>query len=236
VTAVDPNLKLPFTMQWNVAIERELGAKQTTYVGSDARRLLREDIIIPPLLVGLGAGASVQATRNGGFSHYNALQVQFQRRMSHGLQALMSYSLAKSSDLGSRDESGATAASVGQIVLPPLTPSAFDILHSLAGAVSYEIPAPAWGRVGNAILKGWAVDGLLRVSSAWPINVTIGQVSPVFGQYQTQPDIVPGQPYWLAAPTQPGGKILNPAAFARPPAGQTGNTRGHHAQLHRSRC
>jgi hypothetical protein len=143
--------------------------------------------------------------------------------MSHGLQALVSYSLAKSSDLGSSDENGATAASVSQIVLPPLTPSAFDIRHSLSGAVSYELAAPAWGRVANAILKGWAGDGLLRVTSAWPINVTIGQVSPVFGQYRTQADIVPGQPDWLAAPTQPGGKVLNPAAFTRPTAGRTGN-------------
>jgi hypothetical protein len=226
VAAVDPNLKLPFTMQWNAAIERELGAKQTltaTYVASDSRRLLRQDIIIPPLLVGIGAGGTVRATRNGGYSHYNALQVQFQRRMSHGLQALVSYNLAKSSDLGSSDESGATAASVSQIVLPALTPSAFDMRHSLSGAVSYELPAPAWGRVGNAILKGWAVDGLLRVTSAWPVNVTIGQVSPVFGQYETQPDIVPGQPYWLAAPTQPGGRVVNPAAFTRPQQGQTGD-------------
>jgi hypothetical protein len=77
--------------------------------------------------------------------------------------------------------------------------------------------------VGDAILKGWAVDGLLRVASAWPINVTIGQVSPVFGRYQTQPDVVSGQPYWLAAPTQPAGKVLNPAAFTRPLPGQTGD-------------
>lgn len=82
---------------------------------------------------------------------------------------------------------------------------------------------PAWGRAGTAIMKGWAVDGLLRVSSAWPINVTIVEFSPAFGPYSTQPDIVPGQPYWLAAPTQPVGKVLNPAAFTPPPVGQTGN-------------
>jgi hypothetical protein len=223
--AVDPNLHLPFTMQWNAAIEREIGARQTltaTYVGSDGRRLLRQDRISPQLLVDLGIGF-VQATRNAGYSHYNALQVQFQRRMSRGLQALVSYNFAKSSDLGSDDTSGFSAASVSQVVLPPLTPSGFDIRHSIAGAVSYEIPAPAWGRVANAIVKGWAVDGLVRVSSAWPINVTIGEFSPVFGPYSTQPDIVTGQPYWLAAPTQPGGKVLNPAAFTHPAAGQTGD-------------
>jgi hypothetical protein len=43
--------------------------------------------------------------------------------MSHGLQAPVSYNLVKSSDLGSDDSSGGTVASVGQLVLPSLTPS-----------------------------------------------------------------------------------------------------------------
>jgi hypothetical protein len=85
--------------------------------------------------------------------------------MSHGLQALISYNLAKSNDLGSDDQSGLAAASVSQVMLPSLTPSDFDIRNSIAGAVSYEIPAPAWGHIGNAILRGWVVDGLVRVSA-----------------------------------------------------------------------
>ena len=79
------------------------------------------------------------------------------------------------------------------------------------------------GDVGNAILKGWAVDGLVRVTSAPPINVTVREISPVFGPYRTQADIVPGQPYWIADATQPSGTALNPAAFAPSPAGETGN-------------
>jgi hypothetical protein len=225
VSAVDPNLGLPFTMQWNAAIERDLGAKQTltaTYVGSDARRLLRQDTI-RPLVVSLGNTSPVFATRNAGYSHYNALQIQFQRRMSHGLQALVSYSLAKSSDLGSSDANGLVAARVSDIVLPPLTPSDFDIRHTLAGAVSYEIPTPPWGRAGKAILGGWAVDGLVRATSAPPINVTVRGFSPVLGLYIAQADIVPGQPDWIADLSQPSGKALNPAAFASPPLEQTGN-------------
>ncbi len=45
-TAFDPHLQLPVTLQWNAAIQREFGAKQTltaTYLGSDGRRLLRGD-------------------------------------------------------------------------------------------------------------------------------------------------------------------------------------------------
>jgi len=226
VGAVDPNLRLPFTMQWNAAIERDLGAKQTltaTYVGSDARRLMRQDVI-RPLFVSLNNSAPFLANRNAGYAHFNALQIQFQRRISHGLQALVSYSLAKSSDVGSSDATFAqVAARVDDIVLPPLTPSDIDIRHSLAGAVSYEIPTPSWGKAGKAIFRGWALDGLVRATSAPPINPFVRGISPLFGRYTAQADSVPGQPYWIADPTQPSGKALNPAAFASPAVGQSGN-------------
>jgi outer membrane receptor protein involved in Fe transport len=225
LNAVDPNLRVPFTMQWNAAIERELGAKQTltaTYVGSDGRRLLRQDGISPPEVVSLGLLA-VSATRNAGYSHYEAFQLQFQRRMSHGLQALLSYNLAKSSDLGSDDTGGLSANSVSAIVLPPLTPSDYDIRQSIAGAGSYQVPAPSWGRVGSAILKGWAVDGLVRVTTAPPINVTVHGFAAAVGYYTTQADIVAGHPDWIVDSTQPSGRALNPAAFTAPPVGQTGN-------------
>jgi hypothetical protein len=222
IFAVDPNLQLPLTIQWNTAIERQLGTNQrltATYVRMNATRLLRQDMVFPPFLMGKGASA----IWNAGYSHYEALQVQFQRRMSHGLQALVSYNLAKSRDTGSSDVSGLSAESVSQIVLPPLTPSDFDIRNSVSGAVSYELPAPAWGRVANAILKGWAVDGLVRASSAPPINVTAFEFSPVIGFYTTQADVVPGQPYWIPDATQPAGRSLNPAAFSTPPLGVTGD-------------
>jgi hypothetical protein len=224
--AVDPNLRLPLILQWNAAIQRDLGANQAlsaTYVGADDMRLLREDIIRPPLLVSFGNGNTVYAVRNAGYSHFNALQIQFQRRMSHSLQALISYNLAKSSDLGSSDESGIASGSVSQVVLPQLAPSDFDIRNSVAAAVSYELPAPPRGRISNAILRGWAVDGLVRVSSAPPINITVPVTSPVFGFYRTQAQVVPGQPFWIPDSTQPSGTALNPAAFTTPPAGQVGD-------------
>ena len=47
--AFDPNLKLPYTLQWNGAIEQGLGRQQTisvTYVGAAGRRLLQTDVIL----------------------------------------------------------------------------------------------------------------------------------------------------------------------------------------------
>jgi hypothetical protein len=190
-----------------------------TYVGMDGRRLLREDILLPPIIM----GGQVSAIWNGGYSRYEALQVQFQRRMSHGLQALVSYNFGQTSDLGSNDGTGFQASSVNQVVLPPLSPSDFDIRNSIAGAVSYEAPAPNWGRAGTAILKGWAVDGLVRVSSAPPINVVTSNANSFIGYFTNQANVVRGQPYWIADPTQPSGGALNPAAFSLPAVGTMGD-------------
>ena len=228
VPAVDPNLRLPFTIHWNAAIELGVGTKQTltgTYVGANGRRLLRQVLIRPPEFVALVSIGTILATQNGGHSHYHALQLQFQRRMSRGVQAIAAYSLAKSSDIGSHDgvSDEVVAASVSQIAPLRLTPSDFDIRHSLSAAVSYEMPTSAGGAFRNAILNGWVLDGLLRASSPPPINVTIGMVSPAVGRIVTQPDSVPGQPYWIADGSQPGGRILNGNAFARPIPGTVGN-------------
>jgi TonB dependent receptor/Carboxypeptidase regulatory-like domain/TonB-dependent Receptor Plug Domain len=235
LAAFDPNLQLPLTWQWNAAFEYALGANQSlsvTYVGADGQRLLRPDVIVPPGSGLVGGTSDLSATRNAGYSHYNALQVQFQRRMSRGLQALASYTLAKSSDTVSDDQGGnntgallnaSTAASVSQIQLPPLAPSDFDIRHVFSAAVSYEIPSPSWGKVGDALLENWAFDGIVRASSSPPLNVRIEGESPALGIYATQPDLVPGQSIWLSAPGQPGGKILNPDAFTLPPIDELGD-------------
>jgi len=217
LSAVDPNLRVPYTMEWNATIERQLGANQSltaSYGGADGRRLVRQDDILPPAFVSIGGG-DILATRNAGSSQYNALQVQFQRRMSHGLQALVSYTLAKSSDQGSTDAiSGVAAPSVSDVGLPPMSPSDFDIRNTFAAAVSYEVPTPAWGHTTKTILGGWAVDGLVRASSAPPINVTVYAMFPEKSGFNNlQADVVPGQPIWIPDPTQPDGKALNPAAL-----------------------
>ena len=232
LVAFDPHLQLPLTWHWNAAVERALGgANQSlslTYVGADGQRLLRPDIVQPS-----ATGSAVTATRNASYSHFDAFQLQFRRRMSRALQALISYSLAKSSDLESDDVGGnsngaeldaSKAASLSQIQFPPLAPSDFDIRNTVSGAISYEIPeAGSLGNIGRAVLKDWAVDGIVHASSSPPLNVRIRGISPTLGLYATQPDLVPGQAIWLTAPGQPGGKVLNPDAFTLPPEGELGD-------------
>jgi outer membrane receptor protein involved in Fe transport len=230
VSAVDPRLRLPVTYQWNVAFQRELSTNQSitaTFVGANGQRLLLKEDIVPPGSVFNGGTGLVLATMGNGYSRYNALQVQFMRRMSHGLQALVSYTLAKSSDVGSLDVTegnGYSFASVSSIVLPALAPSDFDIRNSISAALSYQIPGPAWGKVGRAALGKWAVAGIFRASTGPPINVLIGGVDPGIGAYKVQPNVVPGQPIWIPMPSEPAGKSLNPFAFTLPSFPEQGNS------------
>ena len=101
--------------------------------------------------------------------------------MSHGLQALVSYSFAQSRDMGSTDAGDLRATSVSDVVLPPRTPSDYDIRQSIAGAVSYEVLPRRGEKLGGAILIDWAVDGLVRVMSAPPIDVTVRSFPPMLG-------------------------------------------------------
>jgi hypothetical protein len=211
ISAVDPNLKVPFSYEWNIAIQRGLGANQSisaTYVGAHGGNLLRGDVVISPV------GYHTRATHNGGWSNYNALQLQFQRRMARGLQALASYSFGKSTDTNS-DDVGAESSTTTLSAINPaayLAPSDFDVRHSFSAAVSWQIPGPHWHRLSDIVLRNWQADGIVRISSA-----------PPYEAFFKRPDIVPGVPFYLPAPGEPGGRTLNPAAFTSPPAGREGD-------------
>lgn len=214
LTAVNPNLKPPVTYQWNVAVERELGKAQTltvTYLGASGHNLLYNSYLPPYQAPFVG----VYLNLNSGSSRYNALQAQFMRRMSHGLQAMVSYSYSHSNDTISNDYTADRYfTSVSAIQPPPLTPSDFDFHQTFRAIVSYEVPKPAWGgKAGTAVLGGWALDGLLQKQSDPPLTVTIGETDPVLGNISVIASEVPGQPIWIPASREPAGKALNPAAF-----------------------
>lgn len=227
--AIDPNLRLPVTYQWNVSVERQLGGNQSltvSYVGAKGRDLLRQDTIYPPAPT---PWSSIFVVRNADRSDYNSLQFTFQRRMSRGLQVLGSYTYAKSTDTASIDAfgGGVLAQTLAQLSTGPDLNhgySDFDVRHTYSAAVSYELPAPQWGKVGNAVLKGWAVDTIVRGRSAYPLTVIAFRRILVNGISQrVRADVVPGQPFWIHDPTAPGGRTLNPAAFALPANNSPGN-------------
>lgn len=224
ILALDPNLRLPYTLQWNVALEQALGKQQAltlSYVGASARNLLQTTgFISPPSNPKVFFGEFVD---NSGTSDYEALQVRFERRLSHGLQALASYSWAHSIDTAS----ASSIQVVSNESIPGSNtnrgPSDFDIRHTFSLGATYEIPAPARSSFLRSVIHGWSLHNALQIRSAPPVDVTDNHFIVLNGvEADIRPDLVAGQPLYLFGPQFPGGKAFNPAAFTDPPTTPVG--------------
>lgn len=223
--AFDPNLKLPYSLQWSVAVEQGLGQKQTitaSYVGSAGRRLMQTEQQNSPN----ANFASATVVTNTATSDYNALQVQFQRRLSRGLQGLASWTWSHSIDTASAGSLfGNTAnAFLPGVANPNRGPSDFDTRNSFSAGVTYDVPRPSDRRVPRLIFGGWSTDALVIAHSAPPVEVYDGEFFSLKSAYaQVRPDLIGGVSLYLSGPQYPGGKAFNPAAFAPPPTDSNGD-------------
>ena len=223
--AADPNVNLPYSWQWNFGVEQGLGANQAisaTYVGQAGRRLIQTEIHFP-----FNANAFAGFFyRNRATSDYHALQIQFQRRMAHGLQALASYTYSHSIDDAS-SANGQLQASAGSLFAPTVNNRAssdFDIRHTFTAALTYNIPSPVTNPFVHAVLRDWSVDNIVEARSAPPVDVFSSFETIIGNQVvESRPNVVPGQPLVIPDPTAPGGQRFNPAAFSTPPFGTFGD-------------
>jgi len=228
ISVVDPNHMLPRTYEWNAATEQSFGVDDVlalTYVGAVGRRLMRRDIYYAP---NPDFTYRFDVQSNAGISSYNALQAQYRHRLSHGSQALLSYTWGHSLDDVSSD---------GNIQNVPLSessgsdergPSDYDIRNTFSAAISYDIPRPQ-----NVLLKRifaeWSTDSIIYSRSAPPVNVVTGNnpfryVSLSGANSVQRPNFNSGVPFYLYPSAAPGGKVINPAAFTTPvPATDQGN-------------
>lgn len=229
LAAFDPGLKLPYTLQWNAALEQGLGSQQTlsaSYIGAQGRRLIQTGFLSP---VNSTADPTIVAAvleANSATSDYHALQLQFQRRMFQGLQMLTSYTLSHSIDSASAGYIGVTEFSNGIVPgLGPNTnrgPSTFDIRHSFTSGLTYEIPKPKVNPFLGSVLHGWSLQSMIQARSAPPVNISSNFLYGFFvgnsnGLTAVRPDLVPGVPLYLHGSQYPGGKAINPSAFTAPP-------------------
>jgi hypothetical protein len=216
ITAIDPNLRLPYTWQWNAAVAQSLGRHQTltaTYVGAAGRNLLQRQYFAQfPGLPSIAGGL----TTSDGTSTYRALQVKLDRRMSQGLQAVASYSWAHAQDAQSDDINFHEDQRLWG-------DADFDVRHSLAVGLTYDLPTPHPPSMAP-LLSDWGIDATVRASSAYPFTPRGATVVLMDGTLAVgMPDLVPGQPIWIADPDAAGGRRVNPAAFTPPAPGEQGN-------------
>lgn len=214
-----PNLQLPYSCQWNVAIEKSFQGTESlavSYVGQLGRRLLRQANLAP----NSNFSGQFFLTTNADTSDYDALQVQFKKSMSQGLQALLSYTWSHAIDTNSSD----AAAGVPSLSVPiagERGSSDFDVRHNFTGAFVYTPPSVRSDRSLKVLTEGWSLSGSVLARSGLPINIF--STMALNGAFENiRPDLVPGQKVFISDPSAPGGKTLNPAAFALPSAARQG--------------
>lgn len=223
ILVADPNLKLPRTYQWNLALEQPIGSNQVlslTYVAAIGRDLLRTTKLfnVNPNF------QTIVFTDNSATSDYHSMQLKFQRRFSRGLQVLASYNLSHSIDIASTD-AGNNRTTPDTLTSPNSDRgnSDFDIRHSFTTGLTYDLPFRSSQKILNAALGGWSLESFVFARSAPPVDIVGTSFSANGVRLDARPNVVPGVTRELFGGQFPGGKIFNRAAFVAAPIGTQGN-------------
>src|SRR5260370_822402 len=128
--------------------------------------------------------SSLYAWRSNTNANYHAMQVNFRHPMSHGVQFDFNYAYSKSIDISSdATRIGAWGGLGGQIIISwdpnrMRAVSDYDAKHQFNANWIAELPfgkgkALAGNAHGalNAIIGGWQLSGLFRLTSGLPFNV-----------------------------------------------------------------
>jgi hypothetical protein len=215
-----PDLRLPAAAQWNMSLERALGAHDTCsagYVGSAGFDLIRREV------GGAGSSATswIALTTNHGHSAYNTFEAQYRRRFAGGLNGLASYTWSHAID---NDSSDAFLLWAGYAAPSDRGASDFDLRHSFTATLSYTIPQHQPEKSWQRLAGGWSTNAILRVRSGFPVGVLESEeYTGITLTNAFRPLLLLDQPLWLSDSNVPGGRRLNPAAFVVMPTGQQGD-------------
>lgn len=204
------HLQLPYSLQWNIALEKALGRNQTltiSYIGSHGARLLEEQRkYVAPVNPQFG---NISYFPNGITSNYQSLQTKFQRSIARGVQALVSYTWAHALDYGSTDPA-----------FPLLYGNSdYDVRHNMEGAISWDLPQSK-GAITRYVIGNWSLEGRLIARTGFPVTLFGNRLfDPVTGdRYYSGVDLVPHRPLYIDAPYSPGGRFFNGGQNAADPA------------------
>ena len=176
---VDPNLKTPYVMNYNLGIQHQFGnnySLEVGYVGNRGERLTGfTDLNQPNVATSVQPYATqfpwlnyIDYMSNDVHSNYNSLQVTMTKRMSHGLSFVAGYTYAHGLDDGSLNRSGLLPQDSSDVAAEYAS-SDFDVRNRFTFTTTYNIP----GKKGYAqMLEGWQVNAIVTLQSAqpWVVN------------------------------------------------------------------
>jgi len=231
-------------MEWDFTIERDLGFNtglRLSYDGNHGYDLGVQENLgqLAPNTQGYTAASKflqyplfgeVESEVSDGRQNYHALTAAVSKKFSGGLQYLFSYTFAKNLSDAQGYNPSAFASEAGGISTYVNQPNidygnvAYTRRNRVLSTFLYQLPFGkgrlSAGRIGNSIVQGWELAGMLLFQSGPFLTVTVPGADPS-GTGFTQivgngrADTVSGVAMYPA--TQSINEWLNPAAFAVPP-------------------
>ena len=250
------SLRLPLYQEYNLSVQRQVTPTlmlEAAYVGNKGNRIANFIPYNPAIFetdpITHAAPSEINVNdrtkyepgilspqgiiyANYGHSDYNALEVQGTKRIGQGSTVLASYTLAKSLDEYSTNNSG------GNVPDPfnfrqGYGPSDFNRKSSFVVSWLYAIPAHFSNHLGNSLLSGWTISALQSVESGLPITFYAGEDVAVDGTGEMQyAQLQPGASASTVRINHPSrtaevNEFFNTQAFVNPsnePLGIYGNS------------
>jgi hypothetical protein len=174
---------------WNVGVQREIGWNtmlDASYVGTRGTNLFRSyNINVPdpgpgavqqrrPYFAIAPTITTINQRDGDGKSWYNALQLKADKRFSHGLQMLVSYTYSKT-----EDNIFASSLAPGLADLRTLSTGTggskmLDIPNIFIASWTYEIPGRTGGGAAmRRLTQGWTVSGITNYHSGDPLDIRV---------------------------------------------------------------
>ena len=220
--------KMGMVQEFSLGFQHELSSTtilDASYVGTRGKDINDRDSINTPLP---GPGA-VQARRyNPNYAsitlygpsettQYDALEVRMQKRMSKGLQAMVSYTWGRTFDnVGTPQDPINRHAQWG--------PAAFDQPSHLAISYTYRLPIGKGqtflgnvNRLGDTVLGGWQINGIYQYHMGLPFTPVLATDNTNTQVNQDRPNQI-GDPYVSTASCQTRTPTcwVNAAAYVTP--------------------
>ncbi len=205
--ALRPENRTPYSMQWNLFVQRQVARDITIdvgYVGSGNRKQAGYEPFNAALTPGPGP---IQPRRllpeygdlNSGDnlynSNYNGLQIKTVKRLGNGLQLQANYTWSRSMDYKSSLAERKTQNPYDQ--RGDYSRSSWDLRHVFQFAYVWELPfgrtrrfGTGWPKAVDLVLGSWALEGMSRVQTGAPVNVLLGQDRANVGNTSQRPDVL----------------------------------------------
>ena len=242
-TVLPQDLKSSYINQWNLNIQKQLGADWLVagnYIGSQVVHQLvgieaNPAVYIPGAstltntnqrrVLSLANPAKGQFFSNivevndGGTRSYNGLVLSVQRRRTRGITVQGNYTLSHCIDQGYSDVIQTAGSYTADRRGVNKGNCELDRRHNLNMSTVYE--TPTFSNTAMRVLgTGWRLSGIVRVLSGAQLTATSGLDNALSGTLDQWPNQVLASPYTA---DKSKNSWLNPAAFAQPATGTYGN-------------